>query len=240
MELESYSQLDAINIQHNIQISGLREQLMELATRRTQHPSLSVSSKAHLAIFAAHAVDLMFSPTQETLDLLVNVYQAHVDGIVGGEKELFVVAELLNTLIEKHQFDDVIALRRDLTNRMLIDGVVDFEKMSLSQKERIVFGDLGLRTLISRLDGVDKTAAEDAELLYERLARFPDARKEILVAALTVIDKYLINEQFEFASGSLAALQRVQPQIPDAEIGVWFDRSLSEYTEKIRMAQSAN
>ena len=240
MEIESLSQLDAINIQHDLRISGVRGQLMLLVTKQQQHPATSVSAKAHLAIFAAHAMDVIIAPTREELGALVNVYETHINGIMLGQNEPLVVAALLQKIVQSHQFDEAIAMHRHLTNRMLSDGVFDLEKLDWSQKEQIVFGDLGLPTLVSRLDGISETAMQDADLFYQRLERFPDARKQILVVALAVIDKYLIIGQYEHAAGLLAVLQRIQPQTPDDELRAWFDESLSEYPEKIRMAQLAN
>ena len=154
MQLEAVSQLDAINVQHNMQMPGVREQLVVLSSNLLQHPSIAVSAKAHLAIFAAHAVDLMFTPTREELNALINVYEIHVDGTIKGENEPFVVADLLQKLIETHQFDEVVALRRDLTERMLSDGAMDIEKMNWSMREQVIFGDLGLNTLLNRIDGL--------------------------------------------------------------------------------------
>ena len=119
-------------------------------------------------------MDLLFSPTREELDLLINAYETGFDGIVRGENEIFVMLTLLQKLIQAHQIDEVIALRRDITNRILNDGAIDLENMDEGLRETIVFGDLELPTLLSRLDGVDETAMQDVNLLCQRLERFPD------------------------------------------------------------------
>ena len=239
MEIEVASQFDAINVQHDMQMPGVREQLMVLATRLQQHPATAVSAKAHLAIFAAHAMDLLFRPTREEVDLLINAYETGFDGIVRGENEIFVILTLLQKLIQAHQIDEVIALRRDVTNRLLNDDLVDLENMGEGLRETIVFGDLELPTLLSRLDGVDETAMQDVNLLCQRLERFPDARLPVFQIALSVLDKHLVNKQYQQASECLAVMQQIQPRIPNAEIKDWFGEALAEYPEKIQMAQVA-
>ena len=237
MQLEAVSQLDAINVQHNMQLPGVRDQLVVTSSNLLQHPSVAVLAKAHLAIIAAHAIDLMFDPKREELDALINVYGIHVDGTIQGKNEPLVVADLLQKLVEKHQFDEVIALRRDLTNRMLSDGAMNLEKMNWFTRERIIFGDLSLGTLLSRIDGVSETATQDVNLFFERLERFPDARQEIFTLALAVVDRHLGNEQFDQASELLVVLQRIQPQIADVEIRDWLGDALVQYAEKMAEAQ---
>lgn len=239
MQLEAVSQLDAINIQHDMRMPSVREQLILSSSSLLQHPSVAVSAKAHLAVFAAHAIDLLFTPTREELGALVNVYKVHVNGIIRGETEPIVVANLLQKIVDVHQFDEVVALRRDLTNRMLSDGAMDLEKMDWSLREQVIFGDLGLNTLLSRLDGMSESAAQDVSLFYERLERFPDARKEVFSVALAVVDRHLDSDQFAEASEMLAVLQRIQSQISDVEIRDWFGGLLAKYSERMKDAQLA-
>ena len=178
---------------------------------------------------------MLFGPTREKLGSLIDVYQSNVAGVLRGENEVLVMAELLRALTKRHQFEDVMVLRRDLTNRVLSESNIDLNRMDWSRRERIVFGDLELPTLISRLDGVDESAMQDADLFYRRLERFPNSRKEIYQVAMAVLDKSLMNEQFDQASGLLAVLQRIQPQTPDEEIKAWFGETLSGYTEKLSL-----
>ena len=99
-ELESLGQLDAINIQHAMEIPGIRDELSQLAVSLLDHPQDSVSSKAHLAVIAARAVDLLIDPTREELALLADAYQAHIDNVMRGSNETIVVTNLLQTIID--------------------------------------------------------------------------------------------------------------------------------------------
>jgi hypothetical protein len=239
MQLESVSQLDAINIQHDMRMPGVRDQLVVASTNLLQHPSVAVSAKAHLAVFAAHAMDLMFTPTRDELGALIDVYNVHVDGVSQGETETIVVANLLQKIVDTHQFDEVVALRRDLTNRMLSDGAMDLEKMNRSLREQVIFGDLGLNTLLSRLDAMSDTATQDVSLFYDRLERFPDARKEVFLIALAVVDLHLGRDQFDKASDLLVDLQRIQSRISDVETKDWFGELLTKHDEQMNQPQLA-
>ena len=80
---------------------------------------------------------------------------------------------------------------------------------------------------------------QDVNLLCQRLERFPDARQRIFQVALSVLDKHLVNKQYQQASECLAVMQQIQLRIPNAEIKDWFGEALAEYPEKIQMAQVA-
>ena len=238
-EIESLSQLDAINIQHRMEIPDLRERLFQLATSLLNHPSVAVSAKAHLAIFAARGVDLLIDPKREELVVLTDAYQAHVEGIMKGSSETIVLAELLQTIVVTHQFDEVIALRRDVANRALNSDSSSIKTMDLVLQERIIFGDLELRSLISRMDDVSQTTYDDIDLFYERLEQFPETGPATYKLAVAVIGKYLMNDQFDEAARLVGWLQRMLPNIPDPEIQFWVTEGLTQYSEKIRVAQTA-
>lgn len=236
-ELESLSQLDAINVQHGMEIPDLRSQLMQLATSLLDHPTVSISAKAHLAIVAAYGIDLLIDPTREGLDLLISAYHTHIENIMHGGGETIVVAELLQGIVVKQQLDEVIELRRDVANRALNHDSPEVNKLGVALKERIIFGDLGLPSLISRMDGVSQSTFEDIDRFYERLERFPETSMPVYQIAVAVIGKHLLSEEFDHASRLVSWLQRIHSNIPEPETKHWVGDSLSQYSEKIRLAQ---
>ncbi len=236
-ELESLSQLDAINVQHRMELPNSRDQLFRLATSLLDHPTASVSSKAHLAIVAAYGIDVLIDPTQEELDVLVNAYHTHIENIMRGAGEPIIIAGLLQGIVVKHQLDEVIELRRDVANRALNHESPEVNQLGVALKERIIFGDLGLPSLISRMDGISDSTFDDIDNLYHRLENYPETRKPIYQIAVAVIGKHLLNEDFDHASRLVDWLQRIHPRIPDLETKHWVGESLSQYSEKIRLAQ---
>lgn len=239
MELESASQFDAISTQHEMDIPGVRDRLLVLATPLLNHPETEVSAKSHLAIFAAHAMDLIIAPTREDLATLIDSYEAHVDGVLPGGRTALVMADLLQEIIQRHQFDEVIALRRDMADRMFDSDAIDFDELGLAVKERMIFGDLGLPTLIGRIEGANQTASQDVELFCQRLERFPDSRKNVYQIAFAVVDSYVAIEQFDQASSLLRALQQIKNRIPNPKTKDWLGENILEYAEKISMVQTA-
>jgi len=238
LELEAMSQFDAISTQHAMDIPGVRDRLMILATSLLEHPEDEVSSKSHLAIFAAVAMDLIVAPTREGLDSLATVYQTHVDGVLRFDATAIVMSQLLEEIIKRHQFDEVIVLRRDMADRIFDSGLIDFDDLGVTLRERLIFGDLRPMSLISRVDGLSETAAEDVGLFCQRLERFPDTRKEVYQVALDVIDKYVVQERFDQASSLLRALQEIKNTIPNPKTKAWLGESILVYAEKISLAQT--
>lgn len=237
-ELESLSQLDAINVQHSMELPDIRGQLLQYATELLNHPKVSISSKAHLAILTVHAVDLLIKPTRETLGLLTDVYQAHIDYTLLGGKEAVVIASVLQQIVLKHRFDEVVALRRDMVDRVLQNEYPGFEKLALNLKESVIFEDLEPASLATRIDGVSESVYEDVDLFYERLEQLPEASVAFYRIAVAVIDKHLQDEEVDRAARLLGWLQRMLPRIPDPETKSWVGENVAQYAEKIQSAQA--
>jgi hypothetical protein len=237
-DLESLSQLDAINVQHRMEIPDLRQRLFELAESLLNHPSVAVSAKAHLAFVAARGVDLLIEPTREELDLLTTAYQRHIDQVMLGTLEPIVAADLLQAIASQHLLDEAVAMRRDLANRVLSRSSLGSGKLDVAVEERLVFGDLRLQSLLGRMDIGDQLAIDEIDLLFQRLEQFPEARKSVFQIAVAVVGKHLVNEQFDHASRLVGWLERVHPNIPDPDTQRWVGESLAQYSEKIRLSQS--
>jgi hypothetical protein len=110
--------------------------------------------------------------------------------------------------------------------------------MTCSLRDQFIFSK-SIAPSHSRLDGMSETATQDVSLFYDRLERFPDARKEVFLIALAVVDLHLGRDQFDKASDLLVDLQRIQSRISDVETKDWFGELLTKHDEQMNQPQLA-
>jgi len=189
--IEAVIQLDAINTSGNLKADHIREHLIEIRDKYSDHPDDNVGAKASLAYILVPIHDFFEDEDESELKKVADLFDTHAEKIFRHEDTTRRLAKLIIDIFSKSDFSPAHQeLARRLMNRMEKEEDPEVLAMARSVREQIYFAESELASLVDRIEGGNSLARDDVQRLFEGLDTNPSSRVEIYKIATEVIAEY--------------------------------------------------
>ena len=189
--IESIIQLDAINNSGNIKADYIRNLLIEVRDKYSEHSDDGIGAKASLVYILVPIHDYFDSGDESNLSEVADLFDEHAEKILRHNDTTARFAKLILDLFGRSDFSPAhAALATRLMKRLEKEEDPDVIKMAKGIREQIYFAKSELGSLVERIEGGNSIARDDVQRLFEGLDSNPSSRIEIYKIATNVIAEY--------------------------------------------------
>lgn len=237
--VESVIQLDALNKSGDLDADYVRDQLIEVRDKYSDHPDDDIGAKASLVYILVPIHDYFQSKDESELATVADLFDLHAEKIFRHNDTTGRFAKLIVDLFSQSDFSPAHAeLARRLMQRMEKEEDPEVQKMAKLVREQIYFAKSELDSLVERIEGGNSIARDDVQRLFEGLDANPSSRVEIYVVATNVIAEYDRLGQNEDAEALAKWLTSINERNEEEKIREAVDKAIASFHELQKDDQS--
>lgn len=216
--LESLSSLDALNVQNDFGLPGIREELIAVGNSLLTHRHPDVVAKSNLALTMCHGCDLLTDQTPVAMEKFLEAYKLRIDSILNHQGcALSVARYLLEIRGSETLHDSVDWIVNDFLQRCQQRPSEDIQAVGVWLTRNLVFEDLDPAGMIRRMESLNGFILADIEEFFRRLEQHPQMTPDVFATALAIIATHQQNGHGTEAAELSQRLRRMLSDISNPE-----------------------
>ena len=237
--VESVIQLDALNKSGDLDADHVRDHLIEVRDKYSEHPDDAIGAKASLVYILVPIHDYLQNKDESKLKTVADLFDLHAEKIFRHKETTGRFAKLIIDLFSESDFSPAHAeLAKRLVRRMEKEEDPEVQTMAKLVREQIYFAKSELGSLVERIEGGNSIARDDVQRLFEGLDANPSSRIEIYAVAANVIAEYDRLGQNEDAEALAKWLTSINKKNEEEKIREAVDKAIASFHELQKDDQS--
>lgn len=232
--IESLSNMDSLNVQHKLNVSGIREAIQELDQTLVTSKSPAVCGMSHLALAIVPANEFYVTGDVQAIKQFDKELDQRLPHILSDRNSVERLCHVVLKLLDKYGFEsETLPIAKKVSEALENNSNPEIEKLSFRFREAVLFQPIEPETFNNRIKINDQRSRDKVQRLYEILADHPDSSARYFQLAVNAIREYQSMSKFEDAAALAKWLREISSKIKDPKNRETMISALDELTAKM-------